>query len=418
MLKLLVGKKVLLAVTGSIAAYKVPELIRLFKKEGVDVQVVMTPAATEFVKPLTLAALSEHTVHVDMFSKNLKFNVEHIELAHWADAVVIAPATANTLAKLTHGLADNLLTSICLATTAPICAAPAMNKGMWANPATQANIKLLTDRGVRLFGPGKGFQACGDIGEGRMLEPSQIVTLTARIFVKPLLKGKRVVITAGPTIESLDPVRFMSNHSSGKMGYAMAEAAYAMGAEVLLITGPTALETPLNVPFIQVTTAKEMHEAVMKVVMDCDIFIATAAVADYCPEKISPQKIKKQQDHLTINLIKNPDILFSVSHLSEPPFTVGFAAETEKLIEHAQAKLRTKNVDMIVANLVGENLGFGQDENAVTVITSGGQIVSFRREDKSMIAYRLMKMVATQQSNRNVTIKPVVQNSGQIGLMR
>lgn len=392
-------KKIILGVTGGIAAYKACELIRLLKANEVQVKVVPTPAALEFITPLTLRTLSENQVYTDMFEKPLTLNIEHIELARWADLILIAPASANTIAKLAHGIADNLLTTVCLASNAPIALAPAMNHVMWNNSITQENIKKLSAKNIKIFGPGKGKQACGENGYGRMLEPSELLEFTHQAFAPPLLKNKKIVITAGQTQEAIDPVRYLGNHSSGKMGYALATAAADFGATVKLISGPTNLPIPHHVTCTHVTSAQEMLAAVMAEINDCDIFIAAAAVADYRPEQIFSQKIKRQNKKIELQLTKNPDILASVAALPHPPFTVGFAAETENLVKNATQKLKHKKIDLIIANRVGANLGFNQEQNAVTVITKNGEKTELTLKNKLLLAYELTTIIAHEQKS-------------------
>lgn len=366
----LANKQILLGVTGGIAAYKSADLVRRLQDAGASVQVVMTPAAREFITPLTLQALSGYPVHTELLDPEAEAGMGHIQLARWADLVLIAPATADFMARLSQGMGNDLLTSICLATTAPIALAPAMNQGMWRNPATQNNLDLLITRKVHIFGPADGGQACGDIGPGRMLEPLQLVDAAASLFVSGSLAGKKVVITAGPTREAIDPVRYLSNHSSGKMGYALAEAAAEAGAITTLISGPTQLPTPPRVERINVTSAQEMYAASLGAAEGCDIFIAAAAVADYRPEQVATQKMKKgAPDSITLTLVKNPDIVASVAALANKPFTVGFAAESENVLEYGRAKLERKNLDLVIANNISDvRIGFNSDDNAVTVI--------------------------------------------------
>ena len=367
------GKRILLGITGGIAAYKAAELVRLLRKSNAEVQVVMTRAATEFITPLTLQALSGRTVRQDFFDPNDEASIGHIDLARWADLILIAPASADFMARLAHGLANDLLSTLCLATTAPIALAPAMNQQMWLNPATQANAKLLQERNIKLWGPDEGAQACGETGPGRMLEPSELLACSAKQFCSQALSGQCVVLTAGPTQEPIDPVRFIGNRSSGKMGFALARAFIEAGAKVYLISGPVTLPTPNDVIRIDVGTAAEMQQMVTKHIDKCDIFVACAAVADYRPEISAPQKIKKSSEQLELTLTRNPDILAEVATRAVPPFTVGFAAETERVIERAKEKRRLKKIDMIAANLVGaEQGGFERDENALTVLWEGG----------------------------------------------
>lgn len=390
----LFGKKILLGVTGGIAIYKVVELTRLLVKSGAKVKVIMTKSALEFIQPLTFITVSQQPVYTEMFRQDITTNIEHIELAKWADLVLIAPATANMIAKLAHGIADDLLSTVCLAATAPMCVVPAMNKEMWAKNITQANVKQLINGGIKLFGPASGVQACGDDGAGRMLEPNEILDLVNHVFVTPLLKGKKIIITAGPTVEAIDPVRFISNRSSGKMGYAIAQAAVDHGAEVTLISGPTNL-TPPKVNLITVTTANEMYDAVMQNIECVDIFIAAAAVADYRPENNHPSKLKRNEASLTLKLVPNPDILASVTALSNPPITVGFAAETDNLINNAQHKLITKKVDILAANLVGENIGFDRDYNSLELFTKNGAHIKLSEKNKLSLAYELIEFIAS-----------------------
>ena len=360
-------KKIIVAVCGGIAAYKSAELVRLFIKQGAQVQVVMTQAATEFVTPLSFQALSGRPVRSDLFDTNAEAAMGHIELARWADLIVIAPATANSIAKIAYGMADNLLTTLCLATDSALVIAPAMNQQMWRNTATQTSIELLSRRkNISFCGPAEGEQACGDIGVGRMAEAALLLNYCATrltIITSAKLSGQRVLITAGPTIEDIDPVRYISNRSSGKMGYAIARAAREQGAEVVLISGPVAVQPAQHITLVAVRSARQMHDAVFQFIADTDIFIATAAVADYRPmEKVS-RKIKKHARSLTIEMIKNPDILADVALLPDKPLTIGFAAETNELKKYALDKLTRKNLDMIVANEVGELKGFEVDNN-------------------------------------------------------
>ncbi|MGC9008827.1 MAG: bifunctional phosphopantothenoylcysteine decarboxylase/phosphopantothenate--cysteine ligase CoaBC [Halothiobacillaceae bacterium] len=396
----LTGKHILLGLSGGIAAYKACDLVRRLRDAGAEVRVVMTEGATHFVTPLTLQALSGYPVRTSVWDEAAEAAMGHIELARWADAILIAPASADVLARLAAGMADDLLTTLCLATEVPLLLAPAMNRVMWANPATQANVQTLTARGAILLGPAAGAQACGETGEGRMLEPVELVARLVEHLTPPQhgLAGKRVVITAGPTREALDPVRFISNRSSGRMGYALAEAAQATGAEVVLISGPTALPTPKGVARIDVETALQMRNAVMAQ-MPCDIFIGTAAVADYRPLEAAPEKIKKGAEQLTLTLVKNPDIVSEVAALPERPFVVGFAAETEHVLEHARDKLVRKKLDLIAANRVGEGLAFDQPDNALTVLWDGGQ-AEFPQTDKRQLARQLIELIVQRIQHR------------------
>ena len=387
------NKNIIIGITGGIAAYKSAELVRILRAQYIQVRVIMTKNAQEFITPLTMQTLSGNTVHTEMFNQNLKTNLEHIELARWADAIIIAPTSANFIAKLAHGLADDLLSTICLATTAPIAIAPAMNKEMWRAVVTQENIALLKQRGILTFGPTAGEQACGEIGFGRMLEPKQILESIPELFASQIFYGKKIVITAGPTREAIDPVRYISNYSSGKMGYALAEAAHEAGANVVLISGPTNLTTPTKAKRINVQTAEEMQQAVIQEISDCDIFIATAAVADYRPKNTSSQKIKKHTEKSLLELQRNPDILAEVAALAKRPFTVGFAAETEDLLNNARKKLESKNLDMIIANQVGNDLCFDSDENSVTVLPKNNVPIELPKTQKTKLAQQIITII-------------------------
>lgn len=391
----LTNKQILLGVTGGIAAYKSADLVRRLQDAGASVQVVMTPAAQEFITPLTLQALSGNPVHTQLLDPEAEAGMGHIQLARWADLVLIAPASADFMARLTQGMGNDLLTSICLATAAPIALAPAMNQGMWRNQATQANLDLLIERKIHIFGPADGGQACGDIGPGRMLEPLQLVDATASLFATGSLAGKTLVITAGPTREAIDPVRYLSNHSSGKMGYALAEAAAEAGAKTILISGPTQLKTPSRVQRIDVTSAQQMFDASMAAADSCDVFIAAAAVADYRPAQVAPQKLKKGADEsITLTLVKNPDIVASVAALPKRPFTVGFAAESENLLDYGRAKLVLKKLDLVIANNISDSrIGFNSDDNAVTVIDEHSNHELSQRS-KQQLARELIALIA------------------------
>ncbi|MBK1671919.1 bifunctional phosphopantothenoylcysteine decarboxylase/phosphopantothenate--cysteine ligase CoaBC [Ectothiorhodospira shaposhnikovii] len=389
----LTGKHILLGVSGGIAAYKACELTRRLMDAGAEVRVVMTPHATEFVAPLTFQALSGHPVRTVLFDAEAEAGMDHISLARWADAVLIAPATANVMARLAQGMADDLLTTLCLAAEAPVCLAPAMNRVMWANAATQANVRTLLERGVRLFGPGAGYQACGEVGEGRMLDPGQIVTAVEGLFASGALAGVRVMVTAGPTREPLDPVRYLTNRSSGRMGFAVAAAAAEAGAQVCLVSGPVHLDTPRGVTRVDVETALQMYEAVMARAAGTDLFIATAAVADYRMAQPAERKIKKQADELHLTLVKNPDILAAVAALPDGPFTVGFAAETDDLETYARGKLEAKGLDMIAANDVSGGRGFDVADNALTVFWRDGSL-SLPQQSKSQLARELVALIA------------------------
>lgn len=393
------GRRILVGVTGGIAAYKTAELIRLLVKAGAEVRVAMTPGAQEFIKPLTFQALSGNPVHEALLDPDAEAGMGHIELARWADLVLVAPASADFLARLAHGLANDLLTTVCLACEAPIAVAPAMNQAMWRNPVTQRNLGILKDTLQERFlcwGPAEGSQACGDVGPGRMLEPAQIFAEAQRHFVEPECSGVRVLLTAGPTREGLDPVRFISNHSSGKMGYALASAFRKLGAQVTLVSGPVNLAAPSGVERVSVVSAQEMLEAVERQVGDSDIFIATAAVADYRPVQPAEQKIKKSADTMSVELVRNPDIVATVAARADKPFTVGFAAETQDVIHYAQGKLQAKNLDMIVANDVSRSdIGFNSDDNAVTLLWRDGQ-EALEKMSKERLAIELAQKIMQQ----------------------
>lgn len=391
----LVNKRILLGVSGGIAAYKSADLVRRLQDAGADVRVVMTASAREFITPLTMQALSGHPVHTDLLDSSAEAAMGHIELARWADLVLIAPASANLMARMAHGHGNDLLTTLCLATGAPIAITPAMNQQMWADAATQKNLLILQEKGVHVFGPASGSQACGEVGQGRMLEPMEILQAAAGVFDHQLLTGKHVVITAGPTREAIDPVRYITNKSSGKMGFALAEVAAEAGARVTLIAGPVNLATPARVRRIDVTRAQDMYEAsVAAVEQGCDIFIATAAVADYRPVVTADHKIKKSTEEVHLTLVKNPDIVAAVSAHSKRPFTVGFAAETQDVVAYANAKLINKKLDMIATNDVsGTNVGFNSDNNALTVIWPDGHKV-LPLASKRQIATQLMELIA------------------------
>ncbi|KPK11778.1 MAG: phosphopantothenoylcysteine decarboxylase [Acidithiobacillales bacterium SG8_45] len=399
----LVNKRILLGITGGIAAYKSADLARRLRDAGAEVRVVMTAAATEFITPLTLQAVSGNPVHLTLLDEAAENAMGHIELARWADLVLVAPASANFLAKLNQGRADDLLSTVCLATDALIAVAPSMNQQMWLNPATQRNVFGLKQLGIKLFGPASGDQACGDIGPGRMLEPLELVDRVAAQFDTGTLDNLTVLVTAGPTWEAMDPVRGLTNRSSGKMGYAVAQAAVEAGARVILVSGPTALKSPERVELINVASARQMHDAVMDRAARVDIFVGVAAVADYRPKAIAAQKIKKGPDTLTLELERNPDILASVAAINNGPFTVGFAAETENLIQHARDKLQQKHVDMIAANRVDlAETGFDADQNALTLIDANGQN-EFPPQPKTRLARELIQHIATRFHEKNTT---------------
>ena len=387
---------VLLGISGGIAAYKAPDLVRRLRERGADVQIVMTASAEEFVTATTLQAVSGRQLRSNLWDKDAEAAMSHIELARWADVVLIAPATAEVMARIVSGGAPDLLTTICLATEAPIVLAPAMNHIMWNNAATQANREILEQRGIHIIGPGIGSQACGETGAGRMLEPD---TIAATVFGlaggkrEGLLEGLTVVVTAGPTREAIDPVRYITNRSSGKMGYAMAGAAAAAGAEVILISGPVSIADPPGVELRHIETAEEMYSATHEVIAEADIFIAAAAVADYRPAKVGTHKIKKNNESLSLDLVRCADILASVAKLERAPFTIGFAAETENVVENARSKLEKKRLDMIVANRVGTGTGFDSDDNTVSVLWTGGE-KSFPTAAKLDLARDLVELVA------------------------
>ena len=416
MLQPLAHKRILLGVTGGIAAYKSVDLTRRLREAGAETQVAMTPAATAFVGPLTFQAVSGRPVRVELLDANAEAGMGHIELARWADLILIAPASADFIARLAHGLANDLLSTLCLATDRPIALAPAMNRLMWQNPATQDNGRLLARRGIILWGPGVGEQACGEIGAGRMLEPLELRNLVVQMLgvreqaaesppktplVEPALlaphdlQGLTVLLTAGPTREALDPVRFISNRSTGRMGFAVAEAAAQAGARVMLVSGPVSLKTPPGVERMDVESAVEMHEAVMQRVRQADIFIATAAVADYRAASPADQKIKKTRDAMTLELVRNPDILAEVAALrSHRPFTVGFAAETHDVLHYAEEKRRRKNLDLIAANQVGvAGSGFESEQNELHVLWEGGEKV-LPLADKTLLGQQLAALIA------------------------
>ncbi|OGT20538.1 MAG: phosphopantothenoylcysteine decarboxylase [Gammaproteobacteria bacterium RBG_16_57_12] len=389
-------KHILLGITGSIAAYKSADLVRRLREAGAEVRVVMTRSATGFVTPLTFQALSGNPVHTDLLDATAEAAMGHIELARWADILLIAPASANFIARLTNGMADDLLSAICLATTAPVALAPAMNQQMWQHPATRENILTLQQRQVKLFGPAAGSQACGETGPGRMLEPEELLTLTSEFFSSGLLAGRHVMVTAGPTLEDIDPVRFIGNRSSGRMGFAIAAAAQEAGARVTLISGPVHLPTPRGIRRLDVRSAHDMHEAVINHLEGVDIFIATAAVADYRPYTLAPEKIKKQHDTLHLDLIRNPDILRAVATMPGGPYTVGFAAETHNLAQYAKEKLAEKKLDMICANVVGgEQGGFESEQNALHLFWKDGDRL-LPLTDKPRLARQLIEIIAAQ----------------------
>lgn len=394
------GKHILLGVTGGIAAYKSPDLVRRLRERGAEVQVVMTAAAREFVTPTTFQAVSGRTVRTDLWDASAEAAMGHIELARWADAVLIAPASADFLARLSSGRADDLLATLCLATEAPIAVAPAMNHVMWANQATRANVAQLAARGVLILGPAAGDQACGEVGEGRMLEPLELAEqLSALLAAGGELAGRRVLVTAGPTRERLDPVRFISNRSSGKMGFAVAQAARAAGAEVVLVSGPVSLPTPPGVRRIDVESAADMLAAVLKELAGTQVFISTAAVADYRPVRAAQQKIKKTSDTLEVAMERTPDVLATVAARPDRPLVVGFAAETEAVEQNARTKLMKKNLDMIAANEVGDDKAFDSEENQLIVLARGARY-ELGRAGKLALARGLITLIARELAAR------------------
>ncbi|HEC51482.1 hypothetical protein LCGC14_0093570 [marine sediment metagenome] len=394
----LINKQVVLGVSGGIAAYKSAELIRRLRDAGAEVRVVMTKAAREFITPMTLQALSGHPVHGDLLDPEAEAAMGHIELARWADLVLIAPATADLMARLAQGRGDDLLTTLVLATDAPIALAPAMNQAMWRDAATQANLQLLLTRKVHVFGPGSGEQACGDVGPGRMLEPTDIAARAAECFERGILSGKHVLINAGPTREAIDPVRYISNHSSGKMGFALAEAAVEAGARVTLVAGPVNLPTPARVQRVDVVSAEEMLAA-CQAALPADLFIASAAVADYRPASCAEQKMKKSPDSddgMTLTLVRNPDILATLAEHPQRPWAVGFAAETHDLMNYAADKLQRKKLDLIIANDVSQSgIGFNSDDNAVTLIDRALHSISLPRASKAKLAREIIGRIAS-----------------------
>ncbi|ODS09904.1 bifunctional phosphopantothenoylcysteine decarboxylase/phosphopantothenate--cysteine ligase CoaBC [Vibrio scophthalmi] len=393
----LAGKKILLGISGGIAAYKCAELTRRLIERGAQVQVVMTHAAKEFITPLTMQAVSGRAVSDSLLDPAAEASMGHIELAKWADLVLLAPATADLIARMAAGMGNDLLTTLVLASDAPIAVSPAMNQQMYLNLATQENIATLARRGMHIWGPAAGEQACGDVGPGRMLEPMQLVGLCEQFFADKPLKGKSILITAGPTREAIDPVRYISNHSSGKMGFALADMAQKLGAEVTLVSGPVALASPQGCQRVNVESALDMHQAVMNHAQQSDVFISCAAVADYRPETVADNKLKKTADNdaMTVKMIKNPDIVASVAAMTESrPFTVGFAAETQNVKQYALSKLERKNLDMICANdvsLAGQ--GFNSNDNAITVYWKEGE-QSLTLASKQQIAQQILQMIA------------------------
>ncbi len=392
--KKLHNKHILLGITGGIAAYKAASLCRLLIRQGADVRVIMTEAAREFIQPLTFQALSGNRVYTEIFEADAENAMDHIDLARWADFFIIAPATADTLAKLADGYADNLLLTVALATESKIAVAPAMNQQMYQNPVTLQNIRKLSDRGLLIWGPDEGEQACGETGPGRMIEPELLLEQLLNYFKPGQLSGKKLMITAGPTREAIDPVRFISNRSSGKMGYAIAQAAQEAGAQVTLVSGPVCLQPPAQVTLLKCESADDMYQQVMSNIDSQDIFIATAAVADYKMAQIADQKIKKSEDEMTLQLIRNEDILAAVAAQENKPFCVGFAAETQQLEKYAQQKLKNKNLDMIAANRVDDpGSGFEVDENALSVYWKN-ETRHLSLKSKKLIAVELLDIIS------------------------
>lgn len=396
-----VPRRILLGVSGGIAAYKAAELLRVLQQAGHEVRVVMTRAAMEFVRPLTFQALSGKPVHSDLLDPNAEAAMGHIELARWAERILIAPASADVIARLAHGQADDLLAAVCLASEAPVAIAPAMNRAMWAHAATAENIQTLQRRGVQVWGPDEGVQACGEVGPGRMLEPTELAQRMQHWLAPGVLQGVRVLVTSGPTHEPLDPVRYLGNRSSGRMGHAVAAAAAEAGAHVTLVSGPVALPEPADMQeVLPVKTAQDMHAACMARASGTDIFIAVAAVADFRPAEVMSNKIKKgDAQDVSLKLVRNPDILADIAALPDAPFTVGFAAETEKLAEYAQAKLREKRVQMIAANRVSASAGFEAEDNALTLFSAQGQ-EELPHAAKTELARQLIQRIAMHYNKR------------------
>lgn len=388
----LANKKIVLGISGGIAAYKSADLARRLIEYKAEVRVVMTENAQKFIGPLTFQAISGYPVYHQWLDAEVESGMGHIELARWADLILIAPATANIVAKLAQGIADDLLSTLCLASEATIALAPAMNQQMWQAPAVQNNVNILKQRGLTILGPGEGDQACGETGPGRMLEPLQICEQLPTLFNHGPWSQYKVVITAGPTWEAIDPVRGITNHSSGKMGYAVALAAAQAGAKVVLISGPTSLEKPTGADRIDVTSAEHMYREALAQCQDADVFIGVAAVADYRPVEAQKQKIKKDQQRMTIELVKNPDILAAVASISEGPYTVGFAAETQKIEQYARKKLLEKGVDLIAANDVSGDTGFGSDENSLLLVDRY-QVKPMPKTSKKTLAQELIKEI-------------------------
>ena len=395
------NKRIIVGVTGGIAAYKSAEIVRRLQDRGADVRVVMTPGAEEFIRPLTMQALSGHPVHCGLLDERAEAGMGHIELARWADLLLIAPATADFIATMVHGRADNLLAAIYLATPALVAVAPAMNQGMWRHPASLDNVEKLNQRGVTIIGPDSGIQACGDTGPGRMEQPDTIINQASDMFTSKSLQGKKVVITAGPTREALDPVRYISNHSSGKMGYALATAALDAGANVVLISGPVNLSIPERCQYLPVISANDMLLASLEYAKKADIFIATAAVADYRAVSIAENKIKSDSDVLTVNFEKNPDIVSTVATANESLFVVGFAAESTDVENYAKGKLKTKGLNAIIANDISRlDIGFNSDDNEVSWIDMDSSI-AFSKRSKTQLSRDLIAQIAHKYNDQH-----------------
>ena len=401
-------KNILLGVTGSIAAYKSPEIVRNLRSEGFSVRVVLSESAKEFVTETTLQAVSSYPVRSSLWDAEAEAAMSHIELARWADCILIAPATANFLSQLSYGSANDLLTTLCLATRSKIFVSPAMNSVMWENKAVQENRATLVSRGINIIEPDYGDQACGEVGVGRMPNPDVIAGIIKENFSEnpSPLQGKKVLITAGPTREPIDPIRFISNRSSGKMGYALASAFNAAGCNVKIISGPSSLPFPDACDVVKIETAQEMYHEVHKSLKDIDIFVSAAAVSDYSSEKVDEHKIKKNDQKMSLHLIKSPDILSSVTSLRSHPFCVGFAAETDNIEVYAKEKLIKKELDMIIANKVGSNLGFDSDENSVLVLWNGGS-KRYKKQLKISLAKQLVQLISKRyMTNSEINKKP------------
>lgn len=399
---ILQGKHILLGISGGIAAYKSAELTRQLVKAGAEIRICMSKSATEFITPLTLQALSGNPVHTELLNPEAEAGMGHIELARWADHIIIAPATASLMAKLAQGQADELLTTLCLASAAPLSIAPAMNQQMWKHAATQANTSTLKQRGVLIWGPDQGEQACGDVGPGRMLEPTELTQRLAHYYSRDLpLQGVNVLITAGPTREAIDPVRFLTNRSSGKMGYAIAAAAQELGAEVTLVSGPVSLETPAGVKRINVESAEDMLYTTREQAQQANILIATAAVADYTPAHVADHKIKKSNALLQLEMTRTTDILATINQEFPQLFSVGFAAETRDLLSYARSKLERKGVQMVAANSVANGKAFDKDSNALEVVWKDGSH-SFPEMSKTQLACELMKLITQRYQTRTI----------------